>query len=493
MRITSFFAAFAASALLACGSSGTGPCTTGGFCTGADAGDLDSSLDPDTDPFGNQDGSVETQPPCVNLQCQQVTCQSGDTTITGKVYDPGGKTPLYNVFVYVPNAPLLPIDTGPKCTACQAPASGNPVVSATTDEKGEFVIHNVPVGQDIPLVMQLGKWRRRITLPSVTACVDNNFNTKKVYDPGVDKTTESLMRLPKKQVEGSPDDNIPLMAMVTGSCDYAECFLANTIGIDPSEFGGTNTTKRVRLYRGNDSSSKQLPAGTGTGLGLWGSYAEMAKYDIIFGACECSDYDRTTAGYTNMKKYLEAGGRMFGTHYYYNFFASPTGPTDFDGVAKWNTGGYDNDLAPYYVDQTFPKGKAMASWLFDVKATTTQGRLDNLYDLRHDVDQIVTPKATRWLYSGQQSGNTYKTLYMSFNTPVNKPVVDQCGRAVFSDVHLSGSSYTSYTSQPFPQWCGSRAAGSGYENNEAALEFLFFDLASCVQDDQKPPVVPPPN
>ena len=226
MRIASFASALAVSALLlACGSSGTDPCKAGsggfGVCATPDGGvDLDSSLDPDSDPFGGQDGSVETQPSCVNLQCQQVTCQSGETTVSGVVYDPGGKTPLYNVFVYVPNAPLLPIDTGPKCTACQAPASGNPVVSATTDEKGQFVIHNVPVGQDIPLVMQLGKWRRRITLPAVTACVDNTYNTKKVYNPGVDKTTESLLRLPKKQVEGTPDDNIPLMAMVTGSCDY---------------------------------------------------------------------------------------------------------------------------------------------------------------------------------------------------------------------------------------------------------------------------------
>ena len=60
----------------------------------------------------------------------------------------------------------------------------------------------------------------------------------------------------------------------------------------------------------------------------------------------------------------------------------------------------------------------------------------------------------------------------------------------YSPRQLAGRAYTS---QAFPQWCGSRASGSGYENNEAALEFLFFDLASCVQDDQKPPVVPPPN
>ncbi len=485
----------AALALTACGTASNNPCETGkGFCVGNDAG-------PDVEDFDAPgldlpDAEVEAAPACKNLQCQQVTCTSGETTVTGVVYDPGGKDPLYNVFVYVPNAALQPITSGPVCTACQAPASGEPVVSATTNEKGEFVLKNVPVGKDIPLVMQLGKWRRKIILPEVVQCQDNKFNTKTAPNQ-----IESLVRLPKKQAEGSADDNIPLIAMVTGLCDYAECFLATAAGIDASEYGGPTSNKRVRFYKGDDSSSKQLPPNPGTSTALWGSLPEMMKYDIIFGSCECSADDRTANGYTNMKKYLEAGGRMFSTHYYYNFFATAAqcsssfdycnAPQDFGSVAQWNGGGYDNDPAPYYIDMSFPKGKAMANWLAAVRPLDPSlGRIDSLYDLRHDVDAVNT-KATRWLYSGSQNSSPYKTLYMSFNTPVAQTPDKQCGRAVFSDVHLSGSSFSTYSTQAFPQWCSSRTPGSGYEKNEAALKFLFFDLSSCVQDDKQAPIEPP--
>ena len=128
---------------------------------------IDNPLDPTCGQLDETGG--EAAPPCDNLECQIVNCGTADgTTITGTVYDPGAARGLYNVFVYVPNRPLDPIPTGPVCTACQAPASGKPIATAVTDAKGKFTIKNAPAGSNIPLVMQLGKWRRRIDIPMVT-------------------------------------------------------------------------------------------------------------------------------------------------------------------------------------------------------------------------------------------------------------------------------------------------------------------------------------
>jgi hypothetical protein len=47
--------------------------------------------------------------------------------------------------------------------------------------------------------------------------------------------------------------------------------------------------------------------------------------------------------------------------------------------------------------------------------------------------------------------------------------------------------------QTFPSECEnpSMDSPSGHATNEKALEFLFFDLSSCVQDDSQPPPPPP--
>ena len=450
---------------------------------GADGGDLDSTFAPDN-PFGQTDGGPG-EGGCVNLQCQQ-TCST--TSISGYVYDPKGTVPLYNVYVYVPNAPLDPIPTGVTCTQCQAPASGSPVVSATTDETGHFSIPNAPDGDNIPLVMQLGKWRREITLPHVSKCQDNRYNTK--TNPK-DTTVESLMRMPKKQKEGSPNDNIPQIAVTTGSCDYTECFLLNTVGIDTSEFakGG-----RVNIYDGSGGETS-YPYSYGSAVtNLYDKLSTLMTYDIVLNSCECGTEDRGT-GYGNVESYLNSGGRFFGTHYMYNFFASasecalgfypdPTckGPSDFNGVAQWvGDSGGKYTSAPFLIDQSFPKGASLAKWVNNIEGGTL-GQL-NLYETRYDVNLVTTGKATRWIYTDTPGGNAssaYSTLYLSFNTPTTQPVQNQCGRAVFSDVHVAGTS-SGFCQNPSPS----------YQPNLDALEFLFFDLSSCVQNDSQPPVPPP--
>src|SRR6185437_14162303 len=131
---------------------------------------------------------------------------------------------------------------------------------------------------DIPLVMQIGKWRRRITLPHVALAQVNTFNTKLDLH---DTTKEQLLRLPKRQAEGSPDDNVPLVAVTTGACDYGECFLMNTIGIDEKEFeaGG-----RVHVYDGQGGETAR-PVTHGTSADLFGDPKTLMQYDLVFVSC----------------------------------------------------------------------------------------------------------------------------------------------------------------------------------------------------------------
>jgi hypothetical protein len=82
------------------------------------------------------------------------------------------------------------------------------------------------------------------------------------------------------------------------------------------------------------------------------------------------------------------------------------------------------------------------------------------------------------------------TMYFSFDTPVStSPSASYCGRAVFSDLHVAGNPATKDNPPP-PDGC----TDADLSPQEKALEFMLFDLSSCVVPDAVPPPVgvPPP-
>jgi hypothetical protein len=443
---------------------------------------------------------------CVNLQCQASFCPQGkpETSLTGHVYDPAGNLPLYNVYVYIPNATPDPIDAGnPTCTQCQALPSGDPIIGALTDGTGAFNLQRskgkwgVPSGDNIPLVIQLGKWRTQLVIPHIDACTTLDLDG--IFNTGTGKARQ--LRLPGNGTEG----DMPLMAFTSG-CDPAECFLRH-IGIDDSEFAPPGTAgKHVHFYTGRhyQPSGPPIPASSVDGGNTpadtyqwWTSSTNLLQYDIIFNACECQEYDRGAPAYGAMQSYLNGGGRLFATHFYYNWFAPPNG--QFQQVADWYPGQAHRyftgtSASPYFIDSSFPKGEALATWLLayvgapNVTGSVSSGVRIKLSDTNNDVNASGPPTyadSTRWIYNASSPGADggppalFSTMYLSFDTPTTVPDGGtQCGRAVFSDVHLSGYN----NNRTFPDECQNPDPDGSHVAQEKALEFLFFDLSSCVRD-----------
>jgi len=111
---------------------------------------------------------------------------------------------------------------------------------------------------------------------------------------------------------------------------------------------------------------------------------------------------------------------------------------------------------------------------------------------QHSVAAVNAPYARRWIWVPQNTADTDKresTQYLTFNTPVESAAANQCGRVVFTDVHVSlGSGDSSHPETPFPMGC---TAPLTLTAQEKALEFMFFDLSSCVQIETGTPELPP--
>jgi hypothetical protein len=436
---------------------------------GSSSGDDDSggpSFDLDA-------ASLEAAPACSGLQCQQAACAAGTTTtISGIVYDPAGKNPLYDVAVYVPNAPLAPLPSGASCGSCDSLYSGSPLVSALTDASGHFTITHAPSGANIPLVIQIGKWRRQFTLSTVKPCVDN---------PQPDKS----LGLPHNHTVG----DIPNIAISTGGADTLECLLRR-IGLDASEYGpaDTNPAGRIHIYQGSNGPNTS-PAAPAASKSLWNSQANLMKYDIVLLSCEGSE--TTSMNQQALFDYASAGGRVFGSHFHYSWFN--TGPFGADNLAKWTTGTQSMNNITADITTTlasgapFPKGVALKQWLGNVGGLNAAGKLA-ISDSKHNANVTAANVPSQpWIVADSSASSPGATEYFTFNTPVGAAADKQCGRVVYSDLHVGAASndYASLSST-VPAGCGN----GNLSPQEKALEFMLFDLSACVVPDGSQPIPP---
>jgi hypothetical protein len=423
---------------------------------------------------------------CTGLACNVQKCANGaKTTISGKIYDPAGKVPLYNVVVYVPNAPVAPFKEGASCDRCGA-SIVNPVTSALTDETGSFVLQDAPTGMNVPLVIQVGKWRRQVVLPAVNGCADN---------PQMDP---QIMRLPRNKAEG----DIPRIAIAVGAADQMEC-LPLRLGIDPAEFTTAGGDGRIHLYAG-DHRNNRLPVmnfdathNAGAALApasdLWATTDSLMKYDITILSCEGDSFEnqKPMNNRQAMYDYASAGGRVFASHWHNIWFANGPAPVPTTGTWSNRPDPTDNG-GPIMatINQAFPKGAALAKWLVNVQASTVLGQMtvefprDNLQAINPDVARewitVQNPKVD----AGQ---DPKATEYMSFNAPIGATEDKICGRAVYTDLHVASVDDNSTSNAlGFPASCELRDLSA----QEKAVAFMLFDLSACVQNEDKPPKPP---
>ena len=469
---------------------------------------------------------------CTGIACNQVACDSGTTSISGTVYDPAGNDPLYNVVVYVPQSLPQPFTHGPSCGSCGSLYTGNPLVATVTAANGTFKLDNVPVMANLPIVIQIGKWRRQMALTqTINQCVNNAITAPLLLPPQENAAPADAGAGPW-QGPGTIDD-LPEIAVSTGGADTMEC-LFRRIGISASEYtAGSGGTGHIHIFQGSSNSgAAPTMSGAPSSLGnLWNSYTDMTPYDIVVLSCEGEETIGTTTGggltaaeRSTLFEYANNGGRVFASHYHYSWFnktVPDAGSFGAENLATWTAGANamndqfsnlevnTNVVTTYWDGGVFARGQALETFLSNTNAlgsaANTLGPADgtgatelNIHAPKHNANVAATNTASQpWLVADTNASSPGATEYFSFDTPVGggDGGADYCGRVVYSDLHVGSAVSPADYKEPdggtnntkTPTYCTSTKLSP----QEKALEFMLFDLSSCVSGNGSN--LPPPT
>lgn len=180
--------------------------------------------------------------------------------------------------------------------------------------------------------------------------------------------------------------------------------------------------------------------------------------------------------------WLDEGGQVFASHSQYAWFKNNP-QTDFQSVATWLGASSPVADGTYDSNTIFPKGQVLGQWLGAVGALASDGSppMIDLANVATSVSAVNAQTTAPWIFDPTTTPNSTKAL--TFETPIIEPpeagqdgeiAPHYCGKAVFTDLHASGSSVSTVSS--IPSGCPKQELTP----QEKALEFLFFDLTAGV-------------
>lgn len=385
------------------------------------------------------------------------------TTISGQVLDPrttAAALPLPQVLVYATTGTVAPLPAGVQCLQPSAPVGATSYTNSAVD--GSFTLKNIPVNSDYTIVIQSGKWRRQFA---------QHVDTSPI--------TGLALHMPSDHTQG----DIPMIAISTGGVDGLECVLRD-MGIADTEFtddnGAVNAGGHIHLYNGGGS---YISAASPRESALTENPATLDSYDVAMFPCNGGPTIKDGTSLKNIVDFANAGGRIFATHYSYDWL-DPDDPYDsqFPPVANWNPGQGNLDSSEATLNTSFTDGATLDQWLQNAGATVP-GSTDQILvsTLRKDIASVIPPTQS-WLSIPSTTSAPDWILQLTFNAPVGAPAAQQCGRVLFNEYHVVN--FNNVTSVAFPGECGSPTAPMTPQ--EEMLEYALFDLSAFEQ----PVVVP---
>jgi hypothetical protein len=392
---------------------------------------------------GDDDGGSDA---CTGIGCMVADCAGRGlppTSLSGTVRAPDGVLPIYNALVYIPSAPLTPLGDGPASPAC---ASGAPLVHTQTDVNGHFKLDNVPTVSNVPVVIQVGKWRRETTIPAVNECADLEL-------------LASETRLPRKSTEG----HMPRIAVATGAAEALECF-GFGIGVDFSEMTTSTGAGRIHLYAGAGSNATSEIGGAALEP-VDRMYERMVQYDMLLFGCDGSALTKPPAAQQQMLQYVQSGGFVWLTHFQQTWLTDPP----FPKLATFISAPTPMQMSvTARIDTSSPRGQAFADWMHGVGSSSQPG-LMTLIGFRTTCTSVEPLAQQHIRLDPSVSSGLSAIELLSWQTPAG-------GRLYFSDIHLEDILTPPSPPPPFPFECSMTPLNPP----QKAIMFQLFDQPTCL-------------